>query len=144
MTKPMQMLLIEDNPGDVDLVRDTIEHSDLNIHIHVATDGVQALNRLTGDAVEQAILPDIILLDLNLPRLGGRDFLARIKADSRLRSIPVVILTSSEADKDVAESYGLGANCFVTKPVDLKVFQSVVRGIEGFWFDIATLPRQRG
>lgn len=140
--KPIQVLLVEDNEADVELTRETFEHSKLNVELSVAQDGVEALDYLTGrKSVHRAPRPDLILLDLNLPRIDGRQVLSAIKDNSKLKSIPVVVLTSSDAEADVAASYQLGANCFITKPGDFRKYQAVVRALEGFWFDIATLPK---
>lgn len=138
---PVQVLLVEDNPADADLACDALETSGISVVVSVATDGMDALEFLHRHGRHaQATRPDLILLDLNLPRKSGRELLAEIKRDKDLRRIPVVVLSSSEAEKDVLQSYELGANCYVTKPVDLKVFQSMVEGIESFWFKIVKLP----
>lgn len=140
MTRPFRALLVEDNPGDVDLTRETLEASKLKIDIAVAIDGVQALAMLHRQGeFEGCELPDLILLDLNLPKLGGREVLAAIKQDPELHTIPVVILTSSDAEQDILKSYELGANCYVTKPVGLQAFQSIVRSVENFWFAVVKL-----
>ncbi len=141
MSNPIHVLLVEDNPGDADLTRDTLESGRLHLEIDVAIDGEQALaylNRLPP--FERKPTPDLILLDLNLPRIAGREVLAEIKQNEKLRSIPIVILTSSDAEQDIVKSYELGANCYVTKPVGLQAFQEVVRSVEGFWFTIVRLP----
>lgn len=135
MTQPIRVLLVEDNPGDADLTRETLDEGRLHVHIDHALNGEEALQRLAAPQ-----LPDLILLDLNLPGLSGREVLAAIKGDERLRRIPVVILTSSDAEQDIARSYQLGANCYVNKPVGFEAFQQVVRSVEGFWFTIARLP----
>ncbi len=141
MSQPLNILLIEDNPGDADLVAETLEQSRLRLDIAVAVDGAQALARLLREPpFEAAPRPDLILLDLNLPKLGGREVLARIKVEPELREIPVVVLTSSDAEHDIVKSYQLGANCYVTKPVGLAAFQSIVQAIEGFWFTVVKLP----
>ncbi|PIM52259.1 response regulator [Roseateles chitinivorans] len=141
MSQPLNILLIEDNPGDADLVAETLEQSRLRLDIAVAVDGAQALARLLREPpYEAAPRPDLILLDLNLPKLGGREVLARIKVEPELREIPVVVLTSSDAEHDIVKSYQLGANCYVTKPVGLVAFQSIVQAIEGFWFTVVKLP----
>jgi two-component system, chemotaxis family, response regulator Rcp1 len=131
----VHILLVEDNPGDVRLVRESLRESGLPHRLTVATDGVEALERLRG-----AERPDVILLDLNLPRKDGREVLAEVKADSGLRSIPVVVLSSSDAQDDVAAAYALHANCYVTKPVDLDQFLEVVATIQRFWMGVAKLP----
>ncbi len=139
--KPIKVLLVEDNEADVDLTRETFEHSKLNVELTVAEDGVEAIDILTGrNEVQPRIRPDLILLDLNLPRVDGRQVLLTIKDDRELKKIPVVVLTSSDAESDVVASYQLGANCFITKPGDFRKYQDVVQALEGFWFAIATLP----
>jgi CheY-like chemotaxis protein len=134
--KAISVLLVEDNPADADLTRETLEAGKLHIDLSVAIDGEQALQMLRSDRA----MPDLILLDLNLPRKGGRQILMEIRADARLRHIPVVILTSSDAEKDVAQSYASGANCYITKPVDLWGFQRIVAAVEDFWFGVVKLP----
>ena len=145
MDKAIHVLLVEDNPADADLTCETLEASKLHLTMSVAADGIQALQflRRQGDYAK-APRPDLILLDLNLPKKGGRQILAEIKDDADFRQIPVVILTSSDAEKDVAQSYALGANCYVTKPVDLKAFQTIVNAVENFWFSIVKLPAVDG
>jgi chemotaxis family two-component system response regulator Rcp1 len=141
MDKPIEVLLVEDNPADADLTRETFEASKLRVNLAVASDGIKAMEYLhrLGRHVD-APFPDLILLDLNLPKKDGREVLAEIKADSRLKQIPVVVLTSSDAERDVVKGYALGANCYVTKPVDLKGFQTIVQAVEGFWFTVVKLP----
>jgi two-component system, chemotaxis family, response regulator Rcp1 len=137
----LRVLMVEDNPGDADLTRETLEASKIKIELTVAVDGVEALNILKGRKPgSRHSQPDLILLDLNIPKKDGRQTLFEIKNDKQLRHIPVVILTSSDAEKDIAQSYALGANCYVTKPVDLRAFQSIVGAIEEFWFSIVKLP----
>lgn len=139
--RPIHVLLIEDNPADVDLALEALQQSKLQLQVSIAHDGVDALDALRGRGRHSSPLhPDLILLDLNLPRKSGRELLAEIKQDNAFKRIPVVVLSSSEAAKDVLQSYSLGANCYVTKPVDLRVFQSIVQGIEEFWFTIVKLP----
>jgi chemotaxis family two-component system response regulator Rcp1 len=139
--KPVKVLLVEDNDADVDLTRETFEASRLNVDLTVASDGVEAIEILTRRGVGGGDgRPDLILLDLNLPKVDGRQVLVAIKDDFDLKKIPVVVLTSSDAESDVLASYQLGANCFITKPGDLKAFQNVVQALEGFWFAVATLP----
>jgi len=139
--KPIQVLLVEDNPGDADLTKETLETSKLRVELTVVIDGIEAMRFLRRqDEHAQAPRPDLILLDLNLPKKDGRQILSEIKADCAIRGIPIVILTSSDAEKDVAQSYMLGANCYVTKPVDLKAFQSIVQAVEDFWFTVVKLP----
>lgn len=141
MEHAIHVLLVEDNPADADLTRETLETSKLRLELSVAMDGIEAMRflRREGEHVG-APRPDLILLDLNLPKKDGRQILIEIKADSQFRRIPVVILTSSDAERDVAQSYALGANCYVTKPVDLKAFQAIVQAVEDFWFTVVKLP----
>ncbi|MFX1678334.1 response regulator [Mitsuaria sp. CC2] len=141
MSRPLSVLLVEDNPGDADLVIETLEQGKLKLDIAVAVDGAQALARLLRQPPFEAVVsPDLILLDLNLPKVTGREVLARIKQEPGLREIPVVVLTSSDAEHDIVRSYQLGANCYVTKPVGLVAFQTIVQAIEGFWFTVVKLP----
>jgi len=139
--RPVEILLVEDNPGDVGLTRETLKDSKLLNHISVVEDGVEAMAflRLEGKYAK-ATRPDLILLDLNLPKKDGREVLAEIKTDEQLRRIPVVILTTSSAEQDILEMYDLHANCFITKPVNLDQFTTVVKAIEEFWFTIVKLP----
>ncbi|MCX7113260.1 MAG: response regulator [Proteobacteria bacterium] len=139
--KPIDILLVEDNPGDVDLVREALEQGKLYNRLHVVDNGEQAMALLHNQAPYENILkPELILLDLNLPRKSGFEVLAEIKADSELLRIPVVVLTSSQAEEDILKSYNLHANCFVTKPLDLNQFLRVVQSIETFWLSIVMLP----
>jgi two-component system, chemotaxis family, response regulator Rcp1 len=138
----VHILLVEDNPGDVDLTLKALQNGKLKNTISLARDGEEAMAYLRQEGpYEQAARPDLILLDLNLPRMNGREVLAAVKADAALREIPVVILTSSAAERDIVESYRLQANCYVTKPVDLEQFLTVVRTLEQFWLEIVQLPR---
>lgn len=138
---PVEILLVEDNPGDVRLTREALKEGKVRNNLSVVDDGVKALAFLRREGeFEQAPRPDLILLDLNLPRMSGREVLAEVKSDPELRSIPVVILTSSQAEKDVVKAYELSVNCYVTKPVDLDQFVTVVKSIEDFWFSIVRLP----
>lgn len=141
MSRPVRILLIEDNPGDADLIQETLEVGDLTVQISVAIDGTQALAYLNGESgPESRQLPDLILLDLNLPKMDGRQVLTEIKRAPSWRKIPIVILTSSDAEHDIVKSYELGAACYVTKPVGLAAFQEAVRSIEHFWLSVAKLP----
>ena len=139
--RPVQILLVEDNPGDADLTRETLQECKLLNHMSVVNNGVEAMAylRREGKYVDAA-RPDLILLDLNLPKKDGREVLAEIKVDRLLRRIPVVVLTTSSAEKDILETYDLHANCYITKPVNLDQFSAVVRAIEEFWFTIVKLP----
>ena len=140
--RPVEILLVEDNPGDVRLTIEALRESKVRNHLSVARDGVEALAFLRREGGHaEAVRPDLILLDLNLPRKDGREVLAELKADPDLKTIPVVILTTSRAEQDVLRSYELQANCYISKPVDLDQF-TVVKSIEDFWLTIVTLPRQ--
>ena len=133
LVKPVDILLIEDNPGGVDLAREALDDSKMNNMLYVVADGEEALEFLYKQGqYMQAPRPDLIILDLNLPKKDRREVLAEIKADDRLRRIPVVILTTSRAEKDVLKTYNLHANCYVTKPLDLDRFLHVVRSIQNF------------
>lgn len=141
MQKTIEILLVEDNPADVDLTKETLEYAKIRNRLHVAVDGVEALQFLRREArFADAVRPDLILLDLNLPRKDGREVLAELKQDADLKTIPVVVLTSSSAERDVIKTYDLGANCYITKPVDLDQFADVVKSIEDFWFVVVKLP----
>ena len=141
LVKPINILLVEDNPGDADLAREALDSSKLNNALHVVDDGEKAMSflRQEGPYVDVP-RPDLILLDLNLPKKDGRQVLAEIKADHELKRIPVVILTTSQAEEDVIKTYNLHANCYITKPIDLNQFLHVVRSIEDFWLSIVVLP----
>ena len=141
MAKTIKILLVEDNPADADLTKETMESSKILHEMHVAVDGVEAMAFLRQEgAYKDAPRPDIILLDLNMPKKDGREVLAEIKADPKLCRIPVVILTSSKAEADIAKSYELHANAYVTKPVGLNGFGEIVKGIEKFWFSVVEFP----
>jgi CheY-like chemotaxis protein len=140
-TKPVEILLVEDDPGDVLITREAIESSKLANNLNVVSNGEEALAYLRQESpYERAARPGLVLLDLNLPRLDGREVLAEVKADPDLRRIPIVILTTSSADEDIIRSYDLHANAYVTKPVDFDQFMSVVRQIDEFFISIVTLP----
>jgi CheY-like chemotaxis protein len=146
----VQVLLVEDSPGDVRLTQEAFRDASTNshlpniaIHMHVASDGVEAMAFLTQDKDHAtAPRPDLILLDLNLPRMDGREVLARIKADAALKTIPTVILTTSESEADIVKSYQLQANCYLSKPVQLEAFEALVRSINDFWLTKVKLPKQ--
>jgi two-component system, chemotaxis family, response regulator Rcp1 len=141
-TRPIEILLVEDNPGDVRLTRETLRDSKIVNNLHVASDGIEALAFLRQQGPHhRAARPDLILLDLNLPSKNGREVLSEIKADHALRHIPVVVLTTSSAERDIAAAYTLHANCYVVKPVGLSEFATIVRSIEDFWFEVVRLPR---
>ena len=138
---PVEILLVEDNPGDVRLTREALREGKVYNNLHWAKDGVEALEFLRQEGKHSsAPRPDIILLDLNLPKKDGREVLESIKNDDRFKQIPVVILTTSEAEEDVLRSYQLHANCYITKPVDLDKFIVVVQSIDRFWLTVVTLP----
>jgi two-component system response regulator len=139
--KPIEILLVEDNPGDVDLTREALEIGKLNNILHVVDDGEEAMAFLRREGqYAKTSRPDLVLLDLNLPRKNGREVLAEIKSDENLKRIPVVILTTSKAEEDILKTYNLHANCYVTKPIDLDQFIKVVHAIEEFWLTIVKLP----
>lgn len=140
---PIEILLVEDNPGDVRLTQEVLKDGRIRNRLNVVGDGVEALAflRREGDYVD-ALPQDLILLDLNLPRMSGREVLAEIKGDPLLRRVPVVILTTSSAEADILGAYDLHANAYITKPVDLEQFVTVVRSIEDFWLSIVKLPRE--
>jgi two-component system, chemotaxis family, response regulator Rcp1 len=141
MGRPVEILLVEDNPGDVDLTREAFGESKLSNRVNRVADGVEALAYLRREGEYAGVrLPDIILLDLNLPRKDGRAVLAEVKQDPILRRIPVVILTTSRAEEDIIRTYDLHANCYISKPVDFERFMSVVRQIENFWLTLVQLP----
>lgn len=141
MTRPAEILLVEDNDADVRLTREALIEGKIRNNLHVVSDGVQALEFLRRQGrYGSAVRPDLILLDLNLPKKDGREVLEDIKGDPALRRIPVVILTSSRAEEDILRAYNLHANCYVTKPVDFDQFIRVVQSIEEFWFAIVKLP----
>jgi len=139
--KPIEILLVEDSPGDSRLALEALKESKLRNHLHIVVDGIEAMDFLYKKGKHtQAPRPDLILLDLNLPKKDGREVLAEIKSDPDLKRIPVVILTISKAEEDVLKSYNLHANCFITKPLDLNQFVTVVKSIEDFWLTIVKLP----
>jgi CheY-like chemotaxis protein len=141
MGRAVQILLVEDNPGDVRLTREALKDGKVRNQLHHVVDGVEALAFLAGTGAYAGVpKPDLILLDLNLPRKDGREVLATIKADSVLASIPVIVLTTSKAEEDVLHSYGLHANCYIVKPFDLEQFIQVVQTIESFWLCLVELP----
>ena len=141
MSDPIEILLVEDNPGDVRLTRESLKDGKIHTRLSVVSDGEEALEFLYRRGRHAgAPRPDLVLLDLNLPRKSGREVLAEIKVDEHLRRIPVVVLTSSEAEQDILASYNLNANCYITKPVDLEQFIRVVRSIEDFWLTVVKLP----
>jgi two-component system response regulator len=143
--KPVDILLVEDNPGDVRLTKEALRDAKVFNNIYVVKDGVEAMEFLRKEgSFAHVSAPDLILLDLNLPRKDGREVLAEIKKDPKIKRIPVVILTGSKTDEDVMKSYDLHANCYVTKPVDLNGFIKIMHSIEEFWFTIVKLPPKEG
>jgi chemotaxis family two-component system response regulator Rcp1 len=141
--RPIQVLLVEDNPGDVRLTQEAFRDANTSIYLHVASDGVEAMAFLRrAGAHVHAPRPDLVLLDLNLPKMDGREVLAQIKKDDRLKTIPTVILTTSGAEADIATSYQLHANCYLRKPVQLHEFEALVKSINDFWLTKVMLPQQ--
>jgi chemotaxis family two-component system response regulator Rcp1 len=140
--KVIEVLLVEDNPGDVRLTEEALKDGSVRVNLTVANDGVEAMNILQrkGPHAGKA-RPDLVLLDLNLPKKNGREVLEEIKADDDLKRIPVIVMTTSKAEQDIYRAYNLNANCYVTKPADLDEFLNVVRSIEDFWLNIVTLPQ---
>ena len=140
---PLQVLLVEDSPGDVRLTQEAFREANMAIRLHVASDGLEAMSFLRHEGVNvRAPRPDLILLDLNLPKMDGREVLALIKEDEGLKSIPTVILTTSEAEADIVKSYQLQANCYLSTPVQLEAFEILVKSINDFWLTKAKLPQQ--
>jgi two-component system, chemotaxis family, response regulator Rcp1 len=137
------VLLVEDSPGDVRLTQEAFRDADPSIELHVATDGVEAMAYLRREGVHaDAPRPDFILLDLNLPKMDGREVLAHIKENEELKTIPTVILTTSDAEADILTSYQLRANCYLSKPVQLEEFEGLVKSINDFWLTTVKLPLQ--
>lgn len=141
-TQPIEILLVEDNPGDARLTLEALKESKVQNNLYHVSDGVEAMKFLRQQEEHAGVPPpDLVLLDLNMPRMDGREVLAKIKDDPELRSIPVVVLTTSEAERDLVKSYDLHANAYIVKPIDLDRFIEVVQAIEEFWFTIVKLPR---
>jgi two-component system, chemotaxis family, response regulator Rcp1 len=141
---PTTLLLVEDSPGDVRLTQEAFRDANQDVHLHVAWDGTEAMAFLNRQGANlNAPRPDLILLDLNLPKMDGREVLARIKEDENLKTIPTVILTTSEAEADIDQSYRLKANCYLNKPVELESFEALVKSINDFWLTKVKLPQQR-
>jgi chemotaxis family two-component system response regulator Rcp1 len=142
---PIEILLVEDNPGDVRLTQEVLKEGRIHNTLNVVGDGVEALDFLHRRGAYAGVKPqELILLDLNLPKMNGREVLAEIKKDPALKHIPVVVLTTSSAEQDVVSAYALHANCYITKPVDLDQFVKVVQSIEDFWLSIVRLPGDAG
>jgi len=141
---PVEVLLVEDSPGDVRLTRDAFRETNESIRLHVAVDGVEAMDFLKKRGLfVGSPRPDFILLDLNIPKMDGREVLAQIKKDNDLKTIPTIILTTSDSEADIKKSYELQANCYLNKPVQLEDFESVVKSINDFWTTKVKLPQQR-
>jgi CheY-like chemotaxis protein len=141
LARPIEILLVEDNPGDVELTAEALRAGKISNQMNVVEDGESAMAYLRKQGGYAGTpFPDVILLDLNLPRKDGREVLEEIKADSQLKKIPVIILTTSQAEEDILRAYNLAANCYITKPVDLDQFTKVVQAIEEFWFTVVKLP----
>jgi chemotaxis family two-component system response regulator Rcp1 len=141
--QPVEILLVEDNPGDVELTREALNGAKVANRLHVVDDGAEATDFLFHRGkFSDAPRPDIILLDLNLPKKDGRQVLSEIKANAKLAQIPVVVLTTSQAEEDILRAYQLHANCYITKPVDFNQFLRIVSTIEEFWLTIVKLPRR--
>ena len=139
--RPIEILLVEDSPSDAEFTLEALKEAKMRNHLSLVEDGVQAMEFLRRQGkYAQAPRPDLIMLDLNLPRKDGREVLAELKADNNLQTIPVVVLTTSRAEQDVLRAYQLHANCYITKPVDFQQFLNVVRSIESFWLFVVTLP----
>lgn len=137
---PIKVMLVDDNPADIDLTREFLQLGKPRLAVVTAADGQHAVDELERTLRNREPLPDLILLDLNMPRLDGRGFLTKLRARDEFRALPVVILTSSDADQDIVRSYKLGANCYVKKPVGLEEFQKVVNTIECCWLTVVKLP----
>ncbi len=141
-TRPVEILLVEDSPSDTALTIEALAAGKIANNLNCVEDGVEAMNYLKRKGkYAKAVKPDLIMLDLNLPRKDGRQVLAELKADPELKIIPIIVLTTSHSDKDILHSYQLNANCYITKPVDFKHFIDVVRSIEQFWLTVVTLPK---
>lgn len=141
LSSPIEILLVEDNPGDVRLTQEVLKEGKVHNQLSVVENGVQALSFLKKEnGYKDAPTPDLILLDLNMPKKDGREVLLDIKKDKDLKKIPVVVLTTSQAEEDILKVYDLNANCYVSKPVDLAQFIDVVKSIEDFWLSIVKLP----
>ena len=141
---PIEVLLVEDSPGDVRLTKEAFHDANPSVHLNVAADGVEAMAFLKHQGIHShAPRPDLILLDLNLPKMDGREVLAQIKKDESLKTIPTVVLTTSESEVDIAKSYALQANCYLSKPVELDAFEALVKSINDFWLTKVKLPQNR-
>lgn len=144
ITRSAEILLVEDSPADIRLTQEALKENKLKINLHIATDGIQAMEFLKKqNKYKDELTPDLILLDLNMPKKDGREVLKEIKEDPILRSIPVIILTISKSDEDILLAYKYHVNCYIRKPLDMKKFIEVVQSIESFWFSIVTLPPKK-
>jgi len=140
--EPLELLLVEDSPGDVRLTQEAFLAANMDVHMDVATDGVEAMAFLRHEkAYVNARRPDLILLDLNMPKMDGRQVLAQIKEDASLKTIPIVILTTSDSEDDIVNSYQLHANCYLCKPVQLSAFENLAKSVNDFWLTKARLPQ---
>jgi len=140
--KPINILIVEDNPGDARLIKEVLNEGKILNDLHIVKDGVEAMEFLhKRGEYAKAPRPDLIILDLNLPKKDGREVLAEVKSDQHLKSIPIVIMTTSNAEEDILKSYNLHANCYITKPLDFHQFVKVVESIENFWFSMVKLPK---
>ncbi len=138
------ILLVEDNPADIDLTRESLDEAQILSNLHVVQDGVEAMTFLNQESPhEDAPIPDLVLLDLNLPKKDGREVLRECKEDEQLRKLPIVVLTSSQAEADIARAYDLHANSYVVKPVELSAFVEIMKQIEGFWLRVVKLPDEQ-
>ena len=140
MNRSLRILLVEDSPSDVRLIREALKDTPVPVQVTVARDGVEATEYLHQSEAGFRVRPDLVILDLNLPRKNGREVLAEVKGSPTLKQIPILVMTSSRSDEDVAQAYSLNANCFITKPADLEEYQHVIKAIEDFWFVTVTLP----
>ena len=139
--RPMEILLVEDDLGDIELTRESLSEDKISINLNVVQDGICAMQYLLQEgSFSNAKKPDLIILDLNLPKKDGREVLHDIKKNDALKLIPIVILTTSDADEDIFKTYGLGANCYVTKPIGLEEFNKIIKSIKDFWFTVVKLP----
>jgi chemotaxis family two-component system response regulator Rcp1 len=141
--EPIDILVIEDNPGDARLIKEVLNENNGNYRLHIVEDGVEAINFLRKEGKFLNFpRPDLIFLDLNLPKMDGREVLSEIKSDDNLKLIPVVIMTTSQAEEDIVKAYSLHANCYVTKPLELDQFIKTIKSIVDFWFALVKLPRK--
>jgi two-component system, chemotaxis family, response regulator Rcp1 len=143
LSVPIEILLVEDNPGDVRLTQEALKEDKILNNLHIAKDGIEAISFLRREGIyADAVRPDLILLDLNLPKKDGREVLMDIKNDEELRRIPVVVLTTSRTEEDIVRTYDCHANCYITKPVDFEQFINVIKSIENFWLSVVKLPNK--